>query len=134
MAEDDRYCRGLQIRSEVLGAEHVARAQAEAGELDRDFQEFITRYVWGEIWSREGLTRRERRMLTLAMLIARGQWDELAFHLRAALAGGLSAVEVREVILHAAVYCGVPAAHRAFKLLREIAAERERSASAGSGS
>jgi 4-carboxymuconolactone decarboxylase len=109
-----RYARGLGVRRAVLGAAHVDRATREATSFDREFQELITRYVWGEIWTRPGLPRKTRRLLTLAFLVALDHGDELRLHVRAALRGGVSPDEIKEVLLQAAVYCGVPAARGAF--------------------
>lgn len=111
---------GMRVRREVLGDEHVDRATASATELTRDFQDLITRYAWGEIWTRPGLDRRTRSCITITALVARGQFDELALHIRAARRTGLSNEEIAEVLLHCAVYCGVPAANSAFAVFREI--------------
>jgi 4-carboxymuconolactone decarboxylase len=110
---------GMRVRREVLGDEHVDRAIANTTDLTRDFQDLITRYAWGEIWTRPGLDRRTRSCITIAALVARGQFDELAMHIRAARRNGLSDAEVAEVLLHCAVYCGVPAANSAFKVFQE---------------
>lgn len=109
---------GMRIRREVLGDEHVDRATADATGLTREFQEFITRYAWGEIWARPGLDRRMRSAITLTALVARGQFDELALHIRAARRNGLSDDEIKEVLLQCAVYCGVPAANSAFHVFQ----------------
>jgi 3-oxoadipate enol-lactonase/4-carboxymuconolactone decarboxylase len=107
----------------VLGDAHVDRALAQADEFSGDFQEFITRYAWGEIWDRPGLDRRSRSCVTLTALVAGGHLDELAFHTRAALRNGLTPVEIKEVLLQAAVYCGVPAANSAFKVAQQVIRE-----------
>ncbi len=120
MDGDERHARGLAVRREVLGEAHVDRALRAVGELDRDFQDFITRCAWGEIWTRPGLGRRERSLVTLAMLMARGHWEEFALHLRAARRNGATVAEIREVLLQGAVYCGVPAANHAFRVAREV--------------
>ncbi len=120
MDERERHARGLAVRREVLGEAYVERARRAAGALDRDFQDFITRYAWGEIWTRPGLGRRERSLVTLAMLMARGHWEEFALHLRAARRNGVTVAEIREVLLQGAVYCGVPAANHAFRIAREV--------------
>lgn len=117
---DDAYAAGMKVRREVLGDEHVDRAVANTSELTAPFQEFITRYAWGSVWARDGLDRRTRSAITLAVLTALGREHELALHLRAAQRNGLSAEEIGEVLLHTAVYAGVPAANRAFAI-----AERE---------
>ena len=117
---DDAYERGLGVRREVLGDEHVARALARARDETRDFQDFVTRYAWGEIWSRPGLDRRTRSCITLTALVALGRFDELALHIRGARRNGLSNDEISEVLLQAAVYCGVPAANTAFRVAAEV--------------
>ncbi|KOV61202.1 3-oxoadipate enol-lactonase [Streptomyces sp. MMG1121] len=119
----DRYETGLKIRREVLGDAHVDRALAGADEFSGDFQDFLTRYAWGEIWDRPGLDRRTRSCITLTALVAGGHLEELAFHVRAALRNGLTPDEIKEVLLQAAVYCGVPAANSAFRVAREVIQE-----------
>ncbi|WP_405823890.1 4-carboxymuconolactone decarboxylase [Streptomyces sp. NBC_01390] len=119
----DQYDAGMKVRREVLGDAHVDRALAQADEFSGDFQDFVTRYAWGEIWSRPGLDRRSRSCVTLAALVAGGHLDELAFHTRAALRNGLTPVEIKEVLLQAAVYCGVPAANSAFKVAQQVIRE-----------
>src|SRR3954468_5969849 len=104
---------GMRIRREVLGDEHVDRAVAGTTEFTADFQDLITRYAWGEIWTRPGLDRRTRSCVTLTALVARGHLDELAMHVRAALRNGLTPDEITEVLLQTAIYCGVPAANAA---------------------
>ncbi|MEW2164555.1 4-carboxymuconolactone decarboxylase [Streptomyces sp. NPDC007084] len=119
----DPYEAGIKVRREVLGDAHVDRALASADEFSADFQEFVTRYAWGEVWNRPGLDRRSRSCVTLTALVAGGHLDELAFHTRAALRNGLTPVEIREVLLQAAVYCGVPAANSAFKVAQQVIRE-----------
>lgn len=119
----DPYDAGIKVRREVLGDAHVDRALAQADEFSGDFQEFITRYAWGEIWDRPGLDRRIRSCVTLTALVAGGHLDELAFHTRAALRNGLTPGEIKEVLLQAAVYCGVPAANSAFKVAQQVIRE-----------
>jgi 3-oxoadipate enol-lactonase/4-carboxymuconolactone decarboxylase len=119
----DPYDAGIKVRREVLGDAHVDRALAQADEFSGDFQEFITRYAWGEIWDRPGLDRRSRSCVTLTALVAGGHLDELAFHTRAALRNGLTPNEIKEVLLQAAVYCGVPAANSAFKVAQQVIRE-----------
>ncbi|KUN21836.1 3-oxoadipate enol-lactonase [Streptomyces antibioticus] len=119
----DPYDAGLKVRREVLGDAHVDRALAQADEFSGDFQEFVTRYAWGEIWDRPGLDRRSRSCVTLTALVAGGHLEELGFHVRAALRNGLTPVEIKEVLLQAAVYCGVPAANSAFKVAQEVIRE-----------
>jgi len=117
----DRYADGLATRRAVLGDAHVDRALAAADDFTGDFQELITRYAWGEIWSRPGLDRLTRRCVTLAMLAALHCDDELAMHVRAALSDGMTAEELKEVLLQVAIYAGVPAANRVFAVAhREV--------------
>jgi 4-carboxymuconolactone decarboxylase len=122
---DEPYERGMRVRREVLGDEHVDRAAAGTTAETSDFQDFITRYAWGEIWSRPGLDRRTRSCVTLAALVALGRFDELALHIRAARRNGLSTDEIKEVLLQTAVYCGVPAANSAFAVFQRVVAEDE---------
>jgi 4-carboxymuconolactone decarboxylase len=122
---DEAYDRGIRVRREVLGDEHVDRAAAAATDATRDFQDFITRYAWGEIWSRPGLDRRARSCVTLAALVALGRFDELALHIRAARRNGLTTDEIKEVLLQTAVYCGVPAANSAFAVFQRVLADDE---------
>jgi 4-carboxymuconolactone decarboxylase len=117
---DDAYERGMAVRREVLGDEHVDRAIERTTEHTHDFQDFITRYAWGEIWSRPGLDRRTRSCVTLTALVAIGRFDELAMHIRAARRNGLSPEEIGEVLLQTAVYCGVPAANSAFHVFQRV--------------
>ena len=114
---------GERTRREVLGDEHVDRAQAKATEFTQPFQDFITRYAWGEVWSRPGLDRRQRSMITLAALTAVRAEGELELHVRAALRNGLTPEEIREVLLHTAVYAGVPAANAAFAVAQRVLEE-----------
>jgi 4-carboxymuconolactone decarboxylase len=115
--------RGMRVRREILGDEHVDRAEARKDEFTEDFQEFITRYAWGEIWDRPGLGRRERSVATLAALIAPWAENEIAMHVRAALGIGLTPEEIKEVILHTAIYAGLPAANAAFAIAQQVIAE-----------
>src|ERR1700755_113959 len=112
-SDDDRHAAGMRVRREVLGDAHVDRALERATSFTAPFQEFITRYAWGDVWTREGLDRRTRSAITLALLAALGHERELALHVRAARRNGLSAEEIGEVLLHTAVYAGVPAANAA---------------------
>ena len=123
MDDAERAAQGMTVRREVLGDEHVDRAVAATTPLTAPFQDFITRYAWGEIWSRPGLSRAERSMITLTALVVLRQEGELAMHLRAALRNGLTPDQIGEVLLHTAVYAGVPAANRAFAIAREVLAE-----------
>ena len=119
MDDRRRHDQGMAVRRAVLGDPHVDRAAAATTELTADFQDLITRYAWGEIWSRPGLDRRTRSCITLAMLAAQAHEVELAMHVRAALGIGLSPDEIKEVLLQVAVYAGVPAANRAFKVAQQ---------------
>jgi 4-carboxymuconolactone decarboxylase len=116
----DRYERGMDVRREVLGDEHVDSAIERTTDFTADFQELITRYAWGEIWSRPGLDRRTRSCITLTALVALGREEELAMHVRAALRIGLTPDEIKEVLLHSAIYCGVPAANGAFAVAQKV--------------
>ena len=118
--------RGLRTRREVLGDEHVDRAVERTTDFTADFQELITRYVWDEVWNRPGLDRRTRSCITLVALVALGRFEELELHVRAALRIGLSPDEIKEVLLHAAVYCGVPAANSAFAVAQRVLDEEAR--------
>jgi 3-oxoadipate enol-lactonase/4-carboxymuconolactone decarboxylase len=113
----------MRIRREVLGDGHVDRAVEGTTEFNADFQDLITRYAWGEIWARPGLDRRTRSAITLTALIALNHHEELAMHVRAALRNGLTADEIKEVLLQSAVYCGVPAANRAFAIAQQVLEE-----------
>jgi 4-carboxymuconolactone decarboxylase len=117
------YEPGMRTRREVLGNDHVDRAIANTTDFTAPFQEFITRYAWGEIWTRPGLTRAERSMITLAALATLRQEEELAMHTRAALRNGLTPEQIREVLLQVAVYAGVPAANRAFAVASQVLQE-----------
>jgi 4-carboxymuconolactone decarboxylase len=110
----------MRTRREVLGDEHVDRAVARTSDFTRDFQEMITRYAWGEIWSRPGLDRKTRSAITLTALVALGHFDELAMHVRAARRNGMTDDELKEVLLQTAIYCGVPAANHAFAVAQRV--------------
>ena len=120
---DPLYDDGMEVRREVLGDEHVNRAIERTTEFTAPFQDFITRYAWGAVWGREGLDRRTRSAVTLAVLTALGREHEIAMHVRAALRNGLSAAEIGEVLLHTSVSAGVPAANRAFAIADEVLGE-----------
>jgi 4-carboxymuconolactone decarboxylase len=125
---DEAHERGMKVRREVLGDAHVDEAVARTTGFTADFQDLITRYAWGEIWTRPGLDRRMRSAITLTALIALGRMDELPMHVRAALRNGLSEDEIKEVLLQSAVYCGAPAANSAFAVAARVLAEEEEEA------
>ncbi len=120
MDERQRFEQGMKVRRAALGDAHVDASLKDRTEFNEAFQDLITRYAWGEIWSRPGLPRQTRSMLTLAMMVALNRPDELRLHLRAALNNGVTREEIREVLLQAAIYCGVPAANSAFHLAQEV--------------
>jgi 4-carboxymuconolactone decarboxylase len=125
MDESDRRDSGMKVRRRVLGGAHVDRATAQATPLTAEFQDLITRYAWGEIWTRPGLDERSRRVLVLGTLIALGRFDEFRMHAQAAMSqGGFSESDLKEIVLQQAIYCGVPAANSAFEVLREVVASR----------
>jgi 4-carboxymuconolactone decarboxylase len=123
MDDAQRAAHGMAVRREVLGDAHVDRAVAGTTPVTAEFQDFLTRYAWGEIWSRPGLSRPERSMITLTALVVLRQDEELALHLRGALRNGLTPDQIREVLLQAAVYAGVPAANRAFAIAARVLSE-----------
>ena len=116
----DVYERGTKVRREVLGDAHVDRANAGLTDFNREFQDLITRYAWGEVWSRPGLDRKTRSCIVMTAMMALGHWDEFRMHIRAAFNNGLGMDEIKEVILQAAIYCGVPVANHAFKEAAEV--------------
>jgi len=118
-SDEPRYGAGMTVRREVLGPEHVDRANAGITDVDRDFQDFITRVAWGDVWTRPGLARRDRSIAVITALITAGNFEEVPMHYRAAIRNGLSLAEIQEVVLQTAVYAGVPRANHAFKLLKE---------------
>ena len=120
-----RYDDGMEVRREVLGSEHVDRATESATDFTRDFQQLITEYAWGTVWTRPGLDRRSRSLITLTALVARGHHEELALHVRAALTNGLTVDEIKEVLLQTAIYCGVPAANSAFRVAQQVRDEED---------
>jgi 4-carboxymuconolactone decarboxylase len=123
MDERERYEKGMFVRRAVLGDAHVDRATKNRDEFTAEFQDFITRYAWGEIWTRPGLPRATRSLLTLAMMVALNRGDEFRMHVRAAFNNGVTREEIKEVLLQAAIYCGVPAANSAFHQAEEVFAE-----------
>jgi 4-carboxymuconolactone decarboxylase len=121
MNENDRHNAGMAVRRQVLGHAHVDRASAQTTALTAEFQDLITRYAWGEIWTRPGLDVRSRRILVLGTLIALGRFEEFRMHARAAMnEGGFTEEDLKEIVLQQAIYCGVPAANTAFEVLRDV--------------
>lgn len=127
MDERERYKEGMKVRQAVLGDAYVDRALKNRNEFNEAFQDLITRYAWGEIWTRPGLPRKARSFITLAMMVALNRNDELKMHLRAAFNNGVSREEIKEVLLQTAIYCGVPAANSAFHIAEEVFAEMDAS-------
>jgi 4-carboxymuconolactone decarboxylase len=125
MDERDRYQQGMSMRRKVLGDAHVDKAQSNRNEFNGEFQDLITRYAWGEIWSRPDLPQKTRSLITVALMVALNRGDELAMHLRAAFRNGITRAEVKEVLLQTAIYCGVPAANSAFHIAEQVLAETE---------
>ena len=123
MDDRDRYNSGMTVRREVLGDAWVDKAQSKMNGFNGPFQDLITRYAWGEIWTRPGLERKTRSCMTLSMMIALGAWDEFRLHVRAAFNNGLTVQDIQEVILQAAIYCGVPKANHAIKEAEAIFAD-----------
>src|SRR5439155_8788075 len=119
MDEQERHSKGMEVRREVLGNAHVDRAEGKRNDFNGEFQDLITRYAWGEIWSRPGLPRKTRSLLTLSMLVALNHEQEFRMHVKAALSIGITREEIQEVLLQAAIYCGVPAANSAFHVAQE---------------
>lgn len=120
MNDRERYAAGMKVRREVLGDAHVERAEAAKTAFNEEFQDLITRFAWGEIWSRPGLPRHTRSLLTIAMMVALNRMDELRMHLRASANNGVTRDEIKEVLLQCAIYCGVPAANSAFHVASEV--------------
>lgn len=125
MSDEARHDAGMRVRREVLGDAHVDRANARKTEFTEDFQDFITRYAWGEVWTGDGVDRPTRSMLTLAILAATGCEDEFAMHVRAARRNGLEPERIKEVLMHVAIYAGVPRANTAFGIANTILAEEQ---------
>jgi 4-carboxymuconolactone decarboxylase len=121
--DEERRAQGMAVRRQVLGDEHVDRAVTGTSEFNADFQDFLTRYAWGDVWSRPGLDRRMRSAITVAVLTALDRQHELSMHLRAARRNGLELAEIAEVLLHTAIYAGVPVANRAFAIAAEVLAD-----------
>jgi 4-carboxymuconolactone decarboxylase len=123
MDEEQRYANGMAVRRAVLGDQHVDRAQANLNDFNAEFQNLITRYAWGEIWTRPGLPRQTRSLMTICMMVALNREEELKLHLRAARNNGVSVDQVKEALLQTAIYCGVPAANSAFALAQQVFSE-----------
>ena len=132
MDDAKRYQQGMKIRRAVLGNEHVDRAVAATNDFNRDFQDFITRNAWGEIWTRPGLPRHTRSLLTLAMMVALNRGEEFRIHVKAAFNNGVTRDQIKEVLLQCAIYCGVPAANSAFHIAAEVFDEMGKKARANS--
>lgn len=123
---EDRHAQGMKIRRSVLGDAHVDRAEARKTPFDADFQHYITENAWGAVWTREGLSLRERSLLTLVLLAAQGHWEEYAMHLKATRNTGASMDDIKEALFHVAVYAGVPAANRGYAIAKEtLASDQE---------
>lgn len=132
-ADDPRYSEGMKIRRQVLGDRHVDAAIEKTTAFSAPFQEFITRTAWGDVWSRPGLDRRTRSCVTLGVLTALGANDEIPIHVRAAIRNGVTPDEIAEVLLHTAVYAGVPAAHTAFRIAGDVIAAESAGGTSGEG-
>ncbi len=128
MDDRDRYAEGMKVRRAVLGDAHVDRSLQTRNEFNEEFQDLITRYAWGEVWTRPTLPRHTRSLITLALMIAINRGDEFRMHVRASFNNGVTREELKEVILQCAIYCGVPAANAAFHMAQEVFAEMERAA------
>ena len=126
MDEKQRHAAGMRVRREILGDAYVDRVVADTTDASSDFQDLITRYAWGEIWTRPGLDERTRRVLVIGTLLALKQWDQFRLHVRAALAeGGFTADDLQEIVLQQSIYCGAPAAHTAMRITHELLAEQD---------
>ena len=128
MDDRERFAKGLEVRRAVLGEKHVNASLEKSNSFTAEFQDLVTRYAWGEMWTRQGLPRHTRSLVTLAMLIALDRGDEFRLHLRGATNNGATRDQIKELLLHAAVYCGVPAANSAFRAAEEVFTEQDRSA------
>ncbi|MBJ8417864.1 4-carboxymuconolactone decarboxylase [Acinetobacter courvalinii] len=120
MNDEQRYQQGLKVRTEVLGEKHVGRSLENLNDFNQDFQNFISRFAWGEVWSREGLPRHTRSLVTIAILLALGREDELRMHLRACFNNGVTKDELKELILHSSLYAGLPAANAAMHMAEDV--------------
>ena len=125
MDENERYEKGMAVRREVLGKDYVDRSVANRNDFNREYQEFISRYAWGEIWTRPGLPRHTRSLIVIGMMVALNRDAEFRLHVRAAAANGVTREEIKELLLQAAVYCGVPAANTAFHVAEQVFAEMD---------
>ena len=125
MEDQERYAKGMEVRRAVLGNKHVDRTIEKKSPFTAEFQEMITRYAWGEIWTRPGLPRHTRSLITVAMMVALNRPDEFRLHVRAAFNNGVTRDQIKEVLLQTAIYCGVPAANTAFHLAEEVFAQME---------
>ena len=123
MNDDQRYKQGIQVRTEVLGEKHVHRSLENLNDFNQDFQNFISRYAWGEVWSREGLPRHTRSLITMAILLGLDREDELRMHIRASFNNGVTKDEIKELILHCSLYAGLPAANKAMHMAEDVFAE-----------
>jgi 4-carboxymuconolactone decarboxylase len=128
--ERERHTAGMKVRRAVLGNAHVDRSVKNTSEFNAEFQDLITRYAWGEIWTRPGLPRHTRSLITLALMIAVNRGDEFRMHVRAAFNNGVTRDEIKEVLLQCAIYCGVPASNAAFHMAQEVFAEMDKDAGA----
>ena len=126
MNDSERFDQGMAVRRAVLGEAHVDRAQANLNEFNSEFQNLITRYAWGEIWTRPGLPRHTRSLMTICMMVALGREEELKLHLKAAANNDVTRDEIKEALLQSAIYCGVPAAVEGFRQAREVFEQRDR--------
>ena len=133
MDERQRHAQGMKVRRQVLGDTHVDRAQAALSPFNEDFQDLITRLAWGEIWSRPGLDKHARSLITIAMLVALNREEELKMHLGAAANNGVTRDEIKELLLHAALYCGLPAANASIKLAEQVFADQDGAQGDGDG-
>jgi len=123
MDDKERHEQGMKVRRAVLGDAHVDRAMTRANDFNREFQDLITRYAWGEVWTRPGLPRHTRSLLTVAMMVALNRSEEFKLHVRAAFNNGVTREQIKEVLLQCAIYCGVPAANSAFHMAEEVFAQ-----------
>jgi 4-carboxymuconolactone decarboxylase len=125
MDDKERHQQGMKVRRAVLGDAHVDRAQARASAFNSEFQDLITRYAWGEVWTRPGLPRHTRSLISIAMMVALNRGEEFKLHVRAAFNNGVTRDEIKEVLLQCAIYCGVPAANTAFHMASEVFAQMD---------